>query len=91
MRIPKQLGRREYIGGETASARALTQYRNSGERLTPVGDEHGLLLIFDRDRQWRMSDDTTRPTAAYPTEVTIRGKAKLEYHVEGYPYRIVVA
>lgn len=71
-------------------ALTLTQYRNGGERLTPVGDEHGLLLIFDRGRHWRMSDGTTRPTEAYPTEVTIRGKAKLEYQVEGYPYRIAV-
>ncbi|MCZ6837307.1 MAG: hypothetical protein O7G85_16145 [Planctomycetota bacterium] len=75
---------------QVEKALSLNPYREGNARLTPVGDEYGLLLIFGKGHHWRMSDGSTRPTDVYPAQVTIQGAKPMKYEFEGYPYRVEV-
>ncbi len=66
---------------------ALQQYREPWT----LGDERGLILLMQEGKNWgSMPSYQDRPTAVYPTEVTIRGERQGIFSFPDYPYKIFV-
>jgi catechol-2,3-dioxygenase len=57
------------------------------ENFTPVGDDHGLLILPARDRIWK--PDTGVPARLLPVHVWGEANGK-RWEVRGYPYEILV-
>jgi len=57
------------------------------ETFTPVGDDHGLLILPVRDRIWM--PDSGVPAKMLPVKVTGSANGK-KWEVRGYPYKITI-
>jgi catechol-2,3-dioxygenase len=66
------------------AALGLAVYRPASAEFAPVGDEHGLLILTRRGRDWWR--DT--PSLPYPLLSRLSGERDAEYRVPGYPYVI---
>ena len=51
----------------------LDNYKTASDGFAPIGDEHGLFIVFKVGRIWLASD---RGTSVFPAEATVRGAAK---------------
>ena len=69
-------------------ATGLSDYIGMNDHFHPLGDHHGLVILFNKGRNWRQPDGTTRPTGSYPTEITLHSEFDRAYEVPGQPYRI---
>jgi catechol-2,3-dioxygenase len=68
-------------------ALGLPLYRPGSDKFAPVGDEHRLLILNDRDRGW-WEDTPSRP---YPVFARLGGGDKSSgYHSQRFPYTIMV-
>jgi len=90
------------VGGaaaELGGALGLATYGPTSEQFAPLGDEHGLLLVFRRGRNLGFGEG--RPAGAFPTRVSIGGaspggsgaggaRGPKRVTLPGYPYEIVV-
>lgn len=54
----------------------LPNWKEDSEGLTPVGDEHGLLIVVKLDRPWFFSNQ--RAARPFPLEIAIRGIGTLK-------------
>lgn len=62
-------------------------YRGSGsETFAAVGDEHGLLIVVQRGREWY--PETGKAAELLPVKIWILNDAGREYLILGTPYRI---
>ncbi len=78
------------VPGAAASMEAtldLEQYRNGSAQFHATGDEHGLLLLFERGREiGDVLRDRPAPVGVFETQVEIRCPGS--HRIEGYPYEI---
>jgi catechol 2,3-dioxygenase-like lactoylglutathione lyase family enzyme len=66
-----------------------TAYRGSSEAFTPLGDEHGLLLVFKRGRILNFQAAGTEKAArVFPTAVTVRAQRTVALRLDGFPYQL---
>jgi len=84
---------------ELGKALGLSTYGATSDQFVPLGDEHGLLLVFGRGRNLGFGEG--RPAGVFPTRVRIRGaspgvsgaggaREPRRVTLPGYPYEIVV-
>jgi len=60
------------------------------ETFRAIGDEHGLLLVFQRGRNMSLGFGEPRGADVFPTEARIRGETTTKYEVPDFPYEITV-
>jgi catechol-2,3-dioxygenase len=68
------------------AALGLAVYRSGGAEFAAVGDEHRLLILTRRGRDW-WGDTPSRP---YPLLARLSGERDAEYRAPGYPFTILV-
>ena len=66
----------------------LSQYRSRGKSFRALGDEHGLLLVFERGRKLSLDYKMPKLADVFPTQVGIRGVAGRKYSTLSFPYEI---
>ncbi len=72
-------------------ALAWPLYRGAAAEFQPIGDEHGLIIVFPTGRNWGTKDGGPRGTEIYPTEVSVRGAQDKPFALPELPYRIISA
>jgi catechol-2,3-dioxygenase len=76
--------------GRLRTALGMADYRGASDLFTPLGDEHGLLLVFKRGRVLDFRADSSEKAArVYPTGVTLRGSRAATVGIDGFPYQLV--
>jgi hypothetical protein len=69
----------------------LEAYPRRADPPWAMGDERGLLLCLARKGQmWGANTATPVKWAEFPTEVTVRGRARTTFEIDGLPYRVSV-
>ena len=66
----------------------LSQYRTRGKSFRALGDEHGLLLVFERGRTLSLDYKVPKLADVFPTQVDIRSAAGQKYSTSNFPYEI---
>jgi len=66
----------------------LSQYRQGGETFRALGDEHGLLLVFQRGRNMSRGFGEPKLADVFPTEVDIRATTDTKFAAPDFPYEI---
>lgn len=66
----------------------LPVYRPGSPTLVPVGDEHRLLIVVQRDHVWLPTRDTR--ARAHPTSAILAGSRSASYKVAGQPYTVLM-
>jgi len=67
----------------------LAQYRTGSNVFRALGDEHGLLLVFERGRNLSVGADKSKLADVFPTHAEIRGRAathtvaEFDYEIRG--------
>lgn len=61
----------------TLNGIGLPNWKEDSEGLTPVGDEHGLLIVVRKGRTWFFSNQ--KPAEYYPLRVTIQGIGRMTF------------
>ena len=67
----------------------LAQYRSGSDVFRALGDEHGLVLVFERGRNISMGSETSKLADVFPTYAEIRGPAtthavaEFDYQIRG--------
>ena len=69
----------------------LSQYRTGGKSFRALGDEHGLLLVFERGRKLSLDYKVPKLADVFPTQVDIRSAAGQKYSTSNFPYEITRA
>jgi hypothetical protein len=69
----------------------LSQYRTGGKSFRALGDEHGLLLVFERGRKLSLDHKVPKLADVFPTQVDIRSAAGRKYSSSDFPYEITRA
>lgn len=69
-------------------ALGIQPWREPRAGLTPVGDEHGLLIFVEIGRTWFM---TTKQASPSPVKLTICGDKEKEVHLSEYELHMVKA
>jgi catechol-2,3-dioxygenase len=72
---------------ELQVAMGLQPWRTPSDQFTPVGDEHGLLILVPVGRVWFMSEKSAQP---FPLELTINGNAHFDVKMKQYMLRMRV-
>lgn len=73
---------------QVKQAFALEQYRQSSDQFCVLGDETGLLLIFQRGRDLGLGSGQPMPARVFETSAVIRGASSKTIKLDGYPYTI---
>lgn len=75
------------LANELSTRLGLSVFRQQpNENFTPVGDDHGLLILPAKDRIWK--PDSGVPAKLLP--VKVRGEANgKRWEVRGVPYEII--
>ncbi len=76
---------------ELQSALSWPVYRSAGPDFQPIGDAHGLIIVFPTGRNWGYADGRDRGTEICSTEVSVRGGQENVFGVPDLPYRIISA
>jgi catechol 2,3-dioxygenase-like lactoylglutathione lyase family enzyme len=66
----------------------LNQYRQGGDTFRAIGDEYGLLLVFQRGRNMSRGFGKPKPGDVFPTMVGIRDEDGTTYTAKDFPYEI---
>lgn len=69
----------------------LGRYRGGGKGFHAIGDEQGLLLVFQRGRRLSLARPEPKLADIFPTEATIRGPSGTRHRVPKFPYGITTA
>ena len=73
---------------EISMATNLPDYIGANDHFHPLGDHHALVICFPTNRNWRMPDNTTRPTRPYPTDILLQRPKALEFQLPDHPFTI---
>jgi catechol-2,3-dioxygenase len=66
----------------------LGAYRSGSDQFYPIGDEHGLLLLFRRRRKLSFEHPRVKLADVFSTAVTIRAKRAQTHRIPEFPYVI---
>lgn len=66
----------------------LPVYRPGSPTLVPVGDEHRLLIVVQRNHVWLPTRDTR--ARVHPTSAILAGNRTASYKVAGQPYTVLM-
>lgn len=75
-------------GNELIKGLNISEYRPLTNDFWPIGDEHGLLLMIKKGREWRARESEKNITDVFKTSVSINNKHNTGWSVPGYPYEI---
>lgn len=59
--------------GQLKSQLGIAGYRGYSDQFAPVGNEHGLFIVVNSNRSWRLTD---QPAVAYPSAVQVRTQSR---------------
>ncbi|MEG6588494.1 VOC family protein [Paenibacillus barengoltzii] len=62
------------------NAAGLTNFQEDDPAFTPIGDEHGLLIVVREQREWFFSNGI--PARFYPVELTVAGVGQLSFQTQ---------
>jgi len=75
---------------QVAEAVGCAFYRGTSDVFTPVGDEHGLLLIMKRGRSLSLASPQKKEASVFKTRAVVQGLRSAEQSFPGFPYDIEI-